>query len=404
MIVPGNDPRFGFTDEQWAAIGRGWLQLLDDNHLEVVATEARVVNDEFRRAGSVDRYAKAGAEMRYVFPDIDDPENGEPFMAVVEPGDVVTIDAKTSKLWESRSGLPDYWDGYPLQILTYNEAVGYDVRLEERYGFGFETNKDVAFIAHFNVDELLTNNRVVWQLIAVDMRVARRGADAVMKVQEYEKMQKFAMSPTKTVIELDPMAPLKKRAEELAAGSPELWAEFVALGVDMKDPDAVKAGLDHVDPFAQPSKPPAKRAPLGAAKPTRVAPDDGAVWEGAPPWKAKYQALSVSALGWVTDRVVACARAGHGVQPSVWNERAVYLVGSFVLFADAFVDGDPEEDADLGLLFAACVGTDDWESAVPMMGAAEAKVLMTTVHGLTTGRIVASLSDDGSRFILSPVG
>ena len=106
------DPAFGITGRQAADIARGWLQLLDDNGLQVVASEAKVVNDELKLAGTLDRLVRLTQPL--TFGDV-----------TIAAGSVVVLDIKTSKLHADDDGLPGYWDGYPLQIYAYATGVPY---------------------------------------------------------------------------------------------------------------------------------------------------------------------------------------------------------------------------------------------------------------------------------------
>lgn len=113
------EPRFGIPDTVTPEdIARGWLQLLDDNGLEVVATEAKVVNDELRLAGTLDRLVRLTRPLTF----------GEGDDAVtIAAGSVVVLDIKSSKLRADDDGLPGYWASYPIQIYAYATGVPYHI-------------------------------------------------------------------------------------------------------------------------------------------------------------------------------------------------------------------------------------------------------------------------------------
>lgn len=111
--APQPEPRFGIPDTVSPEdIARGWLQLLDDNGLEVVACEAKVVNDDLRLAGTLDRLVRLTRPL--TFGDV-----------TIAKGSVVVLDIKSSKLHADDDGLPSYWASYPIQIYAYAAGVPY---------------------------------------------------------------------------------------------------------------------------------------------------------------------------------------------------------------------------------------------------------------------------------------
>ena len=67
---PWCDPRFELTATMVDAAGRGWLQMLEENSLTVVASEISVINDEFRAAGNVDRFVSNATPLAFGAGDI----------------------------------------------------------------------------------------------------------------------------------------------------------------------------------------------------------------------------------------------------------------------------------------------------------------------------------------------
>ena len=118
-VFPKPDARFGITKDQEIGIAKGWLDLLADNGLEVVASELPVVNDDVRLAGTLDRIVRLTRDL--------------PFNGVVVPaGSLVVLDVKTSKLHADDDELPSFWSSYPIQIATYAAAVPYDTERDVR--------------------------------------------------------------------------------------------------------------------------------------------------------------------------------------------------------------------------------------------------------------------------------
>ena len=116
---PPPDERYGLPMNVGGQIAHGWLRLLADNGLEVVASELPVVNDEVRLAGTLDRIVRLNRDLAF---------NG----VVVPAGSLVVLDVKTSKLHADDDELPSFWSSYPIQIATYAAAVPYDTERDVR--------------------------------------------------------------------------------------------------------------------------------------------------------------------------------------------------------------------------------------------------------------------------------
>lgn len=120
--VPGDltpDKRYEITPEQALDIARGWVELLSDNDLEVLASEQPIINDDLRLAGTLDRIVRLSKDLAF----------GE---TVIPAGTVLVLDIKTSKLHADDDGVPSYWDSYPIQIAAYASAQPYDTEAEQR--------------------------------------------------------------------------------------------------------------------------------------------------------------------------------------------------------------------------------------------------------------------------------
>lgn len=113
------DERYEVTADQALDIAHGWVDLLDRNGLEVLATELPVINDELRLAGTLDRIVRLTRDLHFG-------------SVVVPAGTVIVLDIKTSKLHADRDGLPSYWDSYPIQIAAYAQSVPYDPDADRR--------------------------------------------------------------------------------------------------------------------------------------------------------------------------------------------------------------------------------------------------------------------------------
>ena len=258
---PWCDPRFDLTDKMVDAVAAGWLRLLEDNGLELLASEATVINDEYRLAGTLDRLARLTKPL--VFDDI-----------TIPAGTVIVLDIKTSKLNPGTDGTPVWWDSYPLQLAAYAGSKMYDPDTDTRSEWPFTIDQYHAVIAHLDIPKLM-DGEAVWQLIHVDLGVARRGIDALHAAEGYNAAPKFKMAATPTRM---PAAVIDHRAQLMErygllndAGK----AAFGLLGITKESTDdEVRDALDSVDPFTQvaPPAPPRVRTAAVIAETTPDAP------------------------------------------------------------------------------------------------------------------------------------
>jgi len=116
---PWCDPRFDLTDKHIDLIAHGWRKLIADNHLDILATEAKVVCDDLRLAGTLDRIVRLGTDL--VFDGVTIPQ-----------GTIVVLDIKTSTLHADGDGVPSYWAAFPLQVYAYATSVPYDTETNAR--------------------------------------------------------------------------------------------------------------------------------------------------------------------------------------------------------------------------------------------------------------------------------
>lgn len=121
---PKPDPAFGLTTEMCGELMGGWDRLVIDNGLEVLATEATVVNDSRRLAGTLDRLCRTTKPLTFTYKNDD--------TVTVPAGTVLVVDIKTSDLRDKGDGFPNYWLSYPTQVLAYAEARPYDPDSDER--------------------------------------------------------------------------------------------------------------------------------------------------------------------------------------------------------------------------------------------------------------------------------
>ena len=110
--------RWGFDSVAVDDLAEQWAAFLVRSAVRVLAVEARVVNDTFSCAGTLDRFVEMARPMRFA--------NG----TIVEPGSKI-VDLKTSQL-RLAAGEPAFWGHYTAQIYLYATAVPYLIDVDER--------------------------------------------------------------------------------------------------------------------------------------------------------------------------------------------------------------------------------------------------------------------------------
>ena len=311
---PIPEDRFGIDTETASRIADGWLKLLDDNSLTVVATEAKVVHDGLRLAGSLDRIVMTGKPLE--FGDVQ-----------IAAGQHVIVDPKTSRLHGDASGVPSYWSPYGPQLLAYAEAVPYDVHAEQRNAWPFDVNQDHALIAHLDMDHLSDTGEVKWQLIAVDLEVARQGVAAIQAANAYHKATKFLMPDTVTVVASKSAAPSNQ-------GGVEQRAEVTGVAPVASaptPPNAAQALATEIGKYDHSLK-----AMVAAEWPVDV-PKPGAVRDGSASWndvqvEQVRQAIATALPEWttssepVTDRFVTEPRTDTPPEPTRTRDEVDALI------------------------------------------------------------------------------
>jgi hypothetical protein len=342
--MPWCDPRFNLTDKMVEAAALGWLAFLADHGLTVLASEITVVCDEFRAAGSVDRFVANADPIPFGTGDIEMPA-----------GLALALDIKTSKY------RPGDW-GYATQIYLYAASVGYDTLTDTRSPHPFSpVSTDHGLIAHLDMDKL-TEGKACWTLIHVDLGVGHRANVAVAEAIAIDKLNAFTSCDTSTstdanepaapaepVTDADRMAALKARHALLNSADQR---RFLELRIDMKgDIETIKAGIDSVDPMtrARP-EPVAKPEPVVEAHPPRLTAttDEGDLLTDTEAEEARvhYRTLSPNQTTWLAEIATAARQGGASLDMKFHpaTTRRGYLITSLSKFAAwAIADAD---DAD----------------------------------------------------------
>jgi len=412
---PYSDPAFNLTNKMIDAVAVGWLKLLTDNNMTVLSSEANVVNDYARAAGSLDRHVICTTRLQF---GLDDDAK------IIAAGTAIVLDIKTSTLHPDANGLPSYWAGYPIQLYTYATGVAYDPDNDQgenrgRSPWPYTVSSDHAVIAHLDIPALLNGDGAIWSLIYADLTVGKVGLDAVLAAKAYGSIAKtaFAMSPYETIVATatpDPVAHIDRRktleTKYLTLTDADR-AAFVALGIDMADLDAVAAGLAAVDPIDQvaPPTPITKPEPV-AKQPTLAATTDEGVIdaEGRKLLEPLYAKLDGVQMAWLSDIAADAQRAGAGLGLKEHaTERRLAIVTGIVTFAAEFIGvanshHRTEADQMFRAVLAVVVGGDiAWSAAfspgqiIASLNVEAARKMRGVVALLTTAAVEVGFTDDG---------
>lgn len=197
-----NGEALGIPIEAQRAMLEAWRLLCLQHSLEILATEATVVHDEWRQAGTLDRIVRLGADLHFA--------NG----VTIPAGTVLLCDIKTGKLRTSANGATvDYWHSYAVQCCVYRDSRPYRCGVgdgdDERGEWPFEMHQGWALIAHIPVEEAL-NGQATARLVLVDLYSARTVViDVIMRAREWQARKDlfaFTMDPPVVVEVAEPKA------------------------------------------------------------------------------------------------------------------------------------------------------------------------------------------------------
>ena len=195
-----NGEALGIPIEAQRAMLEAWRLLCRQHSLEILATEATVVHDEWRQAGTLDRIVRLGADLHFA--------NG----VTIPAGTVLLCDIKTGKLRTSANGATvDYWHSYAVQCCVYRDAqpyrCGVDDGDDERGEWPFEMDLEWAVIAHIPVEEAL-NGQATARLVLVNLAAARHVVETViMRARAWQARKDlfaFTMDPPVVVEVAEP--------------------------------------------------------------------------------------------------------------------------------------------------------------------------------------------------------
>lgn len=167
----------GIEIEAQAALVKAWERALALNELEIIATEVNGVDFHGRQAGTIDRIARLGKDLRFVLP------GGE--IVTLPAGLVVVLDIKTGRLREER-GIVQYWQGYSVQVATYARCNPYDVDTDQAGEWGYDIDQHWALIAHLDVRGAI-DGQASCRLVLVDIEAGREAAEHCLWARQWER-------------------------------------------------------------------------------------------------------------------------------------------------------------------------------------------------------------------------
>lgn len=160
------------------ALVEAWRKALERFGLEILAVEARVVDDHWRQAGTLDRIARLTRDLRFVMAD------GE--VLTIAAGTIVVLDIKTGKLRLDRRGFVEYWNGYAVQVRSYAHGVPYDPDTDTRGEWPWQIDQNYAIIAHLDVLAAL-DGEAVCRLFLVDIAAGFEAGERCVWAKEWER-------------------------------------------------------------------------------------------------------------------------------------------------------------------------------------------------------------------------
>lgn len=190
----------GLTPDAQHACINAWRAFLDHWGLEVLATEAQMVNDRLRVAGTLDRIVRATRDITIGY-------------EVINAGTVFVLDIKTGKLRiDDRTGKPMWWHDYAIQIHAYASGQPYDTATDTRGEWPWPIDQRIAAICHLDVRAAMEGEAKA-TFVTVDLAAGQVGADLVAEVDSWgDRTDLFVIGDAVSV----PVAEPRTREAEMA--------------------------------------------------------------------------------------------------------------------------------------------------------------------------------------------
>lgn len=362
------DTDLGLPVPAQQALVKAWTTFCDHYGLEVLATEAKIVQDDLRVAGTLDRIVRLKRDLTFLA----DSAAGSD---TIPAGTVLVLDIKTGKL-RVKNGHPQWWHDYAIQTYAYATGTPYDPDTNTRSAWPWQVSDRWALICHLDVRAALDGEAKA-TMVLVDLQAGKAGASLVMAVDEWERRHDLFIIDTDTIT-----VPVENDASDatLSVAAPGSQAtEGAAAAPDVAD-------LDRGAQLAQ--------VPTGL-------PDEGG--EAHPlevdTWRSAYASLDAAGRTWISGLLNASQRhlATFHLGEARTARRLSILAGLIRL-----VRAEADEDDTLRALVALAVDA-DWPlfanvepgHAVGAMNADEAERFAALAEDLNGGRLVADVDDGG---------
>lgn len=151
---------------QFGIMGQ-WLEFREAHGIETIRVELQMVNDDWRIAGTLDRYDYCHADIETDF-------------GLVPAGSTIIGDTKTGS--DPRKA------AYAIQLPGYRDGVPYDTETDTRQAWSEgDPHMEIAFIYHYPLNEAVKGNEAAWKLVPVRLRDGRVMGDQIAALRGFAK-------------------------------------------------------------------------------------------------------------------------------------------------------------------------------------------------------------------------
>lgn len=149
------------------ALLEAWRLGCEQYGLVMLEVERKVVHDEWRQAGTLDRLVMLSQDITFA--------NG----VTLPAGTVLLLDIKTGKITLAANSTVEYWHSYAVQCAVYAASVPYNVEDDTRGEWAHEIDQRWAIIAHLPVKEALAGKATL-RLVLCDIAAGREAIETIV--------------------------------------------------------------------------------------------------------------------------------------------------------------------------------------------------------------------------------
>jgi hypothetical protein len=357
-------------------IANAWQAFRKTHSIDVHAIEQTFVNDRYKCASNADRIVSIG---------------GGPWTV----GDIKTSGNVTKTI-------------YAAQLAMIAGSKMYDPYSGERSDWA-QPITCTGYIFWYPLNAALKadgpDDWPDWSLIRVDLPDVIETCDILAAIRDAGTPDCFTTVEPAADAAADRMNDLRQRYGALSDGD---RARFVAIGIDMKDADAVEAGLNSVDPFtAEPEPLPVAEVKANTVPELTATTDEGDLLtdDQAETVRSHYNKLTHNQRQWLAPIATDAQRggAGFGMKETATHRRG-FLVTALSKFAAEYVTDDFGNTIEADAAFRAVLALVDdglaWSdhsigAIVATLTAEQAQALSGIVNGVINQLFEMSFSDDG---------